>query len=529
MTDRIFNFARLDQFLENFEPQSPMGRREKAEKKIYFKTDELLIRFKRIDILMDFIKEEGEKRDKIEYHLKRVPIVGKSFAKGELRSELHNIKKILHNYRSIRELLDTELIEEFSLFYNPDDLLSYLGYEEDQRESFFVNDSFSPELKKTRSELRKINDKLNIIKEHRINQIRETYSFDFRFNDFLVIDESAVPADSERLIYVEPYDSSSVIVKPQLGQEYYGVHNSAKEFLERERDLEEQVLLSLAQRVEVDRKEIEFCIRSLTELDLSIAKAALAIRYDCVRPVFKEKGVINVKRLRFTPLEESCLSEKKSYTPLTAPFDAHSIVISGSNMGGKTIVLKTLLFAQLLAQMGFYVPAECFETILFQSINLIGDTYDRGDSGLSSYGEEIMSFINSRKRGKTLYIIDEFARTTNSVEAYALNSALLEVFSESPDVWSFSSTHQENLPDFENISFWLMEGLDYEKYGKYFHSDFNSDLADRTALINNFMDYRIKPKTSRSQRSRDALKIADILGLDSRMIKYAEKYIKKQE
>lgn len=506
-----------------------MGRRDKAESKLYFNNEELQKQYKRIDLLIEYIEESGERRDKVEYHLKRIPLIGRSFIKSELRSELHNIKRLLHNYRAVRELLSRKLIKEFGFSFNPDKLLSLLGYEEDQQESFFLKDSFSPELAEVRTELRQINAKLDTIREKRIALISEEFSLDFRFNDFLVIDESKVPVDSEHMVFVEPYDSSSVIVKPQLGQEYYSVHNSVKDSLIKEKELEEQILLSIAEEVENERQHIELSIRSLTDLDTSLAKAALARKFNCIRPEFSLEGTLSVDQLHFIPLEQNCQAQKKNYTPLTASFDAPNIVISGSNMGGKTVVLKTILFAQLLAQMGFYVPALRFQTILFQSINLIGDNFDRGESGLSSFGEEIMSLINSRKDGKTLFVIDEFARTTNSVEAYALNSALLQVFSESPDVWSLSSTHQENLPDIENISYWLMEGLDYEKYGKYYHSDFNSDLAERTALINNYMDYGIKPKTSRSQRSRDALKIADILGLDSRLIKYAEKYIKKQE
>nr|WP_281389014.1 hypothetical protein [Spirochaeta isovalerica] len=264
-------------------------------------------------------------------------------------------------------------------------------------------------------------------------------------------------------------------------------------------------------------------------MDLTLARADAAIKFRCIKPEISHNGFILASNLRFLPVEENCLNERVPYTPLSAEFDAPHIVISGSNMGGKTVVLKTLLFAQILSQMGFFVPATRFKTILFRSFNLIGDKLGTGVNGLSSFGEEIMSLIEGAAEGRTLYIIDEFARTTNSAEALALNSALLKSFSGRKETWSFSSTHQENLPELENISYWTMRGLDYLKYGEYFHSNFKGDLSERIRLINKYMDYRIEPRAAGAVNSRDALKIADILGLDSQLIGYAEKYMEKQE
>ena len=71
-----------------------------------------------------------------------------------------------------------------------------------------------------------------------------------------------------------------------------------------------------------------------------------------------------------------------------------------------------------------------------------------------------------------------------------------------------------------------MNGLDYDKYRKYYHKDYDCDLGDRISLINNFMDYGISP-LEKSGEKRDALKIADILGLNSKIINYAKKYNKR--
>jgi len=529
MKDRIYNFSGLNQFLDYYQPATPEGRRDKAERKVYSNITELEQAHDLVESLIPFIETEKEKIDKISYHLKRIPLLGDRFVKGELRSELHSVKKFLHNYRSISSLLPAALKKQFLLDFNLDELLELLGYEEEEQESLFVKESYSDELKGVRLSLREIDTQLSRIKNERIETICDRYSLDFRFNDFLVIDESSVPPDSETFLYIEPYDKSSVVVKPQLGRDFYDRRNSASPLYRREKELEEEIFSRLAGAVEKERKALKQCVEAVKSFDISLARAEMAIRFKSIRPEISREGHIDASGLIYIPLEERCYEAGEVYTPLSARFDARHIVISGSNMGGKTIVLRSLLFAQLLAQMGFFVPAVKFSTVLFQSINLIGDRSGSGERGLSSFGVEIMSLINSGKEGNTLYIIDEFAKTTNSIEAYALNSALLESFSGQKSLWSFSSTHQENLPLLENVSYWSMKGLDHLKYGEYFHRDFKGDHTDRIKLINKYMNYHIQPRQWGSEVSRDALKIARILGLDSRILEYAEKYLENEE
>lgn len=529
MIERILQFAGLDQFLEEFQPLTPEGKRIKGEKSLYYKREELDKIFSTLEKLILFRRQNPFDTDKIEYHLKRIPLIHKSFVKGELRSELHNIKRFLHNYRAVSERLDPALREEMSLTYNPEKILKRLGYELNQEERFFVKDSYSPELEKLRIDIAGKSRQILDLKEQKLAVIKKETALDFHFHDFLVISESTLPEKWDQYLFAETYDSSSIIVKPFWGKNYQEKHKSLSELLKHEKEMENHILESLAEDVERERVNLDNCVLSISTFDILMARASLAIRYNCVRPLLSTEGTLKAKNLRLIPLEKNCQRQKTIYIPLTARFDAQHIVISGSNMGGKTVILKTILFVQVLAQMGFFVPADEYDTVIFESFNLIGDNLESENNGLSSFGEEIMSLIKARKNGNTLYLVDEFARTTNSREAFALTGALLKHFSEHAGIWSFWSTHQEELPRLKNVSYWMMKGLDYMKYRDYIHRDFKEDFPQRISLINSYMDYRIEPLTDRLARSRDALKIADILGLDSDLIEYAKKYIEKQE
>ena len=185
------------------------------------------------------------------------------------------------------------------------------------------------------------------------------------------------------------------------------------------------------------------------------------------QPVLQNYGKnIEVENGICIPVKEYCRELDTKYVPLTVSFNNRMIVISGSNMGGKTVVLKTLAFLQLLTQMGFYVPADEYKTTVFENLHYIGDLQHKHSAGLSSYGMEIYSFIKSSEnvKEKSLYLIDEFAGTTNSHEAEALISAILHDFSTRRKAYALLSTHFMNLPEFAHMSFYRMKGLDSEKY-----------------------------------------------------------------
>ena len=69
-----------------------------------------------------------------------------------------------------------------------------------------------------------------------------------------------------------------------------------------------------------------------------------------------------------------------------------------------------------------------------------------------------------------------------------------------------------------------MKGLNIEHYKKYYDNQHSYELTERIKLINSFMEYEVIPDTREAQDS-DALKIAQLLGLSSKVISNAEIYL----
>ena len=121
----------------------------------------------------------------------------------------------------------------------------------------------------------------------------------------------------------------------------------------------------------------------------------------------------------------------KKFQPVDIGFAHVPTLITGANMGGKTVVLKTLTLCQYLFQFGFGIPAsEASIAIKDDIMFCIGDEQSI-EKGLSSFAAEMKNIDAvikaSRKERRLLALIDEPARTTNPTEGTALVQALLKV------------------------------------------------------------------------------------------------------
>ncbi|MFR2332453.1 MAG: MutS-related protein [Flavonifractor plautii] len=64
-------------------------------------------------------------------------------------------------------------------------------------------------------------------------------------------------------------------------------------------------------------------------------------------------------------------------------------VITGANMGGKTVSLRSTVLSLLLCQCGFFVFAKSASLPLFHRVDLILADSGPGAGGLSSFGKEV--------------------------------------------------------------------------------------------------------------------------------------------
>ncbi|KAK2972814.1 hypothetical protein RJ640_028342 [Escallonia rubra] len=124
------------------------------------------------------------------------------------------------------------------------------------------------------------------------------------------------------------------------------------------------------------------------------------------------------------------------------------LVITGPNTGGKTICLKTVGLAAMMAKSGLYVlSAEPVRIPWFDSVFAdIGDEQSLSQS-LSTFSGHLKqtSDIQSHSTSLSLVLLDEVGAGTNPLEGAALGMSLLESFAESGALLTISTTHHGEL------------------------------------------------------------------------------------
>jgi hypothetical protein len=528
----LAEYAGLDALWRRFAPETPFGRAAKARAATIVERSALEARWDDADEalrLLDALEGDRVRLDRIRHHLKRLPRFPETPHEAFDEVELFQLKKFLANHRALLALLPEATRVRFSLAELPAALHALLGAGREGDESFHVADAFDPDLAAVREEIRRVDVAAAALRESHEAALRARWGFAFEGRPFLLVPREGLgePAAAADLLDLEPWDADRLCVRPRPGAGALRLAEEKSALLAREREVEARVLRALSTPLAEALPLFLAQSGAVERLDLALAGARLAREARLVRPVLHD-GPVRIAGGRHLPTEELCAELGTPYTPLDAAFDGGSTVIFGSNMGGKTVVLKTLAFLQLAAQAGLFVPAARFETRLFRRFHYVGEGRGREEGrGLSGFGFEIrrLSEAHADFRDDTLALFDELGRTTSSVEAEALLSALLEELAARPRTVALFSTHFRGVRRVPGAAFLRMAGLDRSRLDLAPDGD---DLAARIRRIDRLMRFRLEPDAEGPGGS-DAIAVARLLGLDPALARRAEELVRRDE
>ncbi|MGL5312571.1 MAG: MutS-related protein [Peptostreptococcaceae bacterium] len=265
-------------------------------------------------------------------------------------------------------------------------------------------------------------------------------------------------------------------------------------------------------------------VKSIGKLDLLNAKSEMAIKYNGVKPSTNNQNRIFFKELKNPKLIEILEKQDKNYIPINIDIDKKITLITGANMGGKSVSMNTVILNLFLFQCGFYVFAKEADLCVLDFIYLISDDMQNMGKGLSTFGAEIIKLkeiINLMEIEDGFVALDEFARGTNPSEGRILLKSICNYLKKFNSISLISTHYDEVLGD--DIDHYQVVGLKNVDF-KALKYKIDLNKKQSVSLLQENMDYRLEKVNKETKVPKDALNICALLGLQDEVINIAKKH-----
>lgn len=186
----------------------------------------------------------------------------------------------------------------------------------------------------------------------------------------------------------------------------------------------------------------------------------------------------------YHPLVKGCIPNSISFKG--------GIILTGSNMSGKTTFMRTLGINQILKNAGGLVLAESYKAPFLTVLTSLRCN-DMLEEGVSTFYAEILRMKKMNKaikENQTLLLVDEIFKGTNQEERLQASFKVISLFNQY-NAFFIISTHDNQLCNSENV-------LNY-----HFNEEYTDDKIS--------FDYKIKKGICESKNALYLLKLADIL------------------
>lgn len=376
-------------------------------------------------------------------------------------SELLNLATTLAGVRRLRRVIDgkenlpvlTELVADVRTYPELEQEIHHC-IDEDGK----VAERASPKLGEIRQRLKEIRgriyQKLQSILQRQAGAVQEAVITQ-RGDRFVIPVKTPQKDQIPGIIHDTSSSGATIYVEPGAIVEW---GNKLRQTRRQEQTEEEIILRRLTEKVAEIREELAHLLAVATCLDLATARLrySLWLGGNPGKFVdFTENEPIILRQLRHPLLVWQQKQEQGlEVVPITVQIDPkiRIVAITGPNTGGKTVTLKTLGLAALMAKVGLYIPAKApveipwFEQILAD----IGDeqSLEQSLSTFSGHIRRITRIIEAldspNSFSNALVLLDEVGAGTDPVEGSALAIALLNYLADHA-LLTMATTHYGEL------------------------------------------------------------------------------------
>jgi DNA mismatch repair ATPase MutS len=258
--------------------------------------------------------------------------------------------------------------------------------------------------------------------------------------------------------------------------------------------LEESAYYAISDKIKEEKEVLMELYYTIGELEalISISGYKHNLSQQCVKPKFIKEINLNITE-GIHPIIDNPVANSIN-------IENHGIVLTGTNMAGKSTFLRMLGVNIILAQSFYFVLAKAYEAPFFNIVSSISpnDDLTKGKSFFMAEVEAILRIIKALEKDVPVFCpIDEIFRGTNPIERIAMSAEILKYLNNGKTI-SIVATHDRELTDI------LKENYDFYYFSE--NVDTNSGLS---------FDYKIKRGVS---KTRNAIKLLEYMGYPTEII-----------
>ena len=244
------------------------------------------------------------------------------------------------------------------------------------------------------------------------------------------------------------------IVKKELSnkkqcvtEELVDLEHSYLQALEEHDSLYRMIVRQIVLSIKVHFDSIRALVNFFAKVDILMGFAEISGKYHYQRPNFTDNGIYikNAKHPLLQAFSYQRVVPNNCFLP-----DNEIHIITGPNMGGKTVYKKTIALLLILAQVGCFVPAD----LRFKPVDRILVRIGASDSLMSNQSTFMMemedvAYILYHATENSLIIIDELGRGTSTNDGISIAHAVIEHIHNEVKAKTLCSTQFHELSEVE--------------------------------------------------------------------------------
>lgn len=307
-----------------------------------------------------------------------------------------------------------------------------------------IRDSASATLRRVRRELRDSEGQLVALLERIMNRLEAhqrvpDMSVTVRNGRFVIPVRREGRGAVGGLVHDSSHSGATLFVEPPAAIE---ACNRIRELEADELREVDRLLAELSERLRPLAESLVVCLDALASLDGLYARARFAIDFSCTPVSWREPESSFVLNDARHPLLQAQGVAVVPFTLAMEP-EERTLLVSGPNTGGKTVLLKTIGLVSAMAQSGIPVPVAAGSALVVYD-DVFADVGDEQsiEASLSTFSAHLRNIAEILKRAtpRSLVLLDELGSGTDPIEGSALGGAVLEELTRRGSM-SVATTH----------------------------------------------------------------------------------------